>query len=439
MPVVKRIFGEKISIETRDKNNPMLYARWKKQDHTTGHRHVRISLNTKSLEEAEIKATEEYLKYTNAVNAGEDTARRKKTIEHVAIKWRDQLEKDLDDGMGKSIYPSYIGVVNNYLIPLLGNFDINNTSDADIKEYFRQVRIKFNKRDAGGNLQDISKSTINTHNSVINHVFELAVGLKLTTRSRCPATTSKGKGRKKEARPSFQKDEIPELLKLLDHRIKESPTSITKYKRELLLYYVTILYLTGMRTGTEAMNLQWEDIDMSKGYITIHKGKNISSGSSEGRTIPVGVEVIETLRLVQNLTKKNTSFVWVMFDGKLATGFSEMFGKLLDGTPLRVAQSGKYKGRNRSLYSLRHSFITERLLEGERDAVIMEYCDTSKEMIESYYQDINLDQTGRKLVEGMNVAPQLGVISSKQNEQLFDIAFGKFKVVGNSDTETVKS
>ena len=60
------------------------------------------------------------------------------------------MQDELDAGNGKSIYEDYIRVINNYLIPFFGKYDVANVNVKLLKEYeaWRDERWVEQKREA---------------------------------------------------------------------------------------------------------------------------------------------------------------------------------------------------------------------------------------------------------------------------------------------------
>jgi hypothetical protein len=67
-------------------------------------------------------------------------------------------------GQNKATYKTYIQVINNYLIPLLGNHNVDRIDKAMLTK-FEAERI----REIG---QVPSASVINSHNPALNRVFD---------------------------------------------------------------------------------------------------------------------------------------------------------------------------------------------------------------------------------------------------------------------------
>jgi hypothetical protein len=70
------------------------------------------------------------------------------------------------------------------------------------------------------------------------------------------------KGEKSERRPDFTREEYATMIRKLPHWIKQGKAGKPTDMRYLMRDYVLILANTGMRHGTEALNLNWKHITL---------------------------------------------------------------------------------------------------------------------------------------------------------------------------------
>ena len=119
-------------------------------------------------------------------------SKRFKDVAKLAV---DQMQKALAGGEGKKVYRDYIQAIDNYLIPFFGNHHIDTLGYSDIRllpfgEPRNRLRLK--------------ASTLNTHNSALNRIFDEAVK-KVMAKSQVPVLENKGRGAQR--RPDFTIDE----------------------------------------------------------------------------------------------------------------------------------------------------------------------------------------------------------------------------------------
>jgi len=174
-----------------------------------------------------------------------------KRFEAVAMLAVNDMLAQQNAGGGKSVYASYITALRVYLVPFFGKHNINTIGYAKLCEFDAWRRVKMGKQP--------TKSTVTTHNSALNRVFDEAVKrgwLAESQRPQAPNTGVQGK-----ARDTFSKQEYQQLTSYMVRWSATGHTEKTRQMRQLLRDYVLILATTGIRHGTEAMNLRWRDIE----------------------------------------------------------------------------------------------------------------------------------------------------------------------------------
>ena len=87
-------------------------------------------------------------------------------------------------------------------------------------------------------------STLNTHNSAMNRVFDEAVARGFLAHKNVPMLVNKGE--KSERRPDFTREEYATIIRKLPHWIKQGRAGKPTDMRYLMRDYVLILANTGM-------------------------------------------------------------------------------------------------------------------------------------------------------------------------------------------------
>lgn len=250
-----------------------------------------------------------------------------------------------------------------------------------------------------------AQSTLKTHNVALKKVFDEAVVRKWMTPGQVPVLSSAG-GIAATRRDYFTTEEIEKIRKAFPEWIAESRKQQTRELRELLYYYFNVAVLTGLRPGTEMDNLRWNDIEMKpdhvvitvrKGKTTLHTGNrhvvgnsavldwilNMHESSQDGKDTEEGVP------------KDWNPLVFRLPDGTTTDGLGRNFTALLRRLKLDQGSGGK-----RTLYSLRHTYITHRLLDRMPVSVIAKQCGTSTAMIETHYSHITPLMYAKELAGG---------------------------------------
>ncbi|CAM3934759.1 tyrosine-type recombinase/integrase [Rheinheimera salexigens] len=291
--------------------------------------------------------------------------------------------------MGKVIYDDYIGALRKYHIAFFGSTHVTRIDD-DLLTEFDQWRVTQLGRVP-------AKSTVQNHNAALQMVFDYAVKKKWMLVSQVPSLENKGVGGQRRA--AFNIDEYLKVREKIEEIQHESRKEKTRQIRELLLDYMDFAILTGMRPGSEMDNLTWADMHIERDtercrfYVTVRKGKTTKyTGTREIVCKEAIVKVLQRLsHRFPNRQKDNRIFV--LPDGASAKEMPRHFEKALELTKLKNSQQGE-----RSLYSLRHSYITwELMAQNVSIDVLARQCGTGIQMIEQHYSHVIPRMFGRQL------------------------------------------
>jgi hypothetical protein len=221
-------------------------AMWQARFKLSG-RWIRVTTKTKDLDEAKEVASELYMESRYRVKHGIPAqSKRLKDVARLAV---DRMEKALSAGEGRSVYRDYIQAIDNYLVPFFGQHHVDHTYPL-IQDFAAWRIAKMRKAPKA--------STINTHNSALNRIFDEALMRGYIAKTQIPILANKG--RDAQRRPDFTIDEYRTMYRALRKWIYEGRVGKSRDMRELLRDYVLILANTGMRHGTETQNLRWKHI-----------------------------------------------------------------------------------------------------------------------------------------------------------------------------------
>lgn len=307
-----------------------------------------------------------------------------------------ELSGALDVGRGRVVYKDYINCIEKYFIPYFADKNLEDLTLVDIHE-FETWRNKQLRRAP-------SASTLNTYTSAWNKICETAVA-KGWISERAPIPKLSTGGDKSKPRPAFSRREIDFLLNYMKDWIGRGIRA-EKESRPLLADYVEMLLYTGMRHGTEAMNIQWNQIewhtDKDVRYIRIWV-----DGKTGGRWLIAKHKAIEPLRRLweRNVLLKDTQFdlgldqrsvkkIFVFSNGYQPPSLNGVFERLMtDSGLLKNAE-----GQNRTLYSLRHTYATFELLEHQTDIhTLAKQMGNSALMIERHYSKLTATMAAERL------------------------------------------
>lgn len=314
-------------------------------------------------------------------------SKRFATVAKLAINRMRDLEKAKQ---GKATYKTYIQAIESYLIPFFGNHNIDRI-DNTLMRQFEQQRIVLMKRVPAA-------STLNNHNSALSRVFDEALEHGYMTRTQVPLI--RNDGIKSERRPDFTPEEYVVLHRGMRRWVKKARKGNETRLRNVLREYVLVLANTGIRAGTEGMNLKWQHIanfvQEDRQYLALTvTGK---TGTREVIARSSTESFLDRLRkqnpdwaagTFEEFLKRNIdAYVFRVNDKDMTTTFGRMFARLLD-------QLGLLKdprtGKERTLYSLRHTYAT-RVLTYNRVSIynLSKIMGTSVAMLEKHYGHVQL-------------------------------------------------
>lgn len=249
--------NERVRLDKRD-NSPRWQARVKL---ASGEWH-RFSTKTTDLEKAKEAALKFYYAADERLknNLPQNTRRFKQVAEYA----RERMKNETAAGGGRVVFKDYIAALDNYLIPFFGKWDVASIDVASLQKFDAWRTEKLGRKAA--------HSTINTHNSALNRVFDEAELRGWVTGSIRPTLLNKGK--KTQSRGTFSLEEYEKIYKDLRTYHEKTFHPSARETREVMRNYVLFLANTGIRHGTEALNLKWNNIAwITKGddrYLAIY-------------------------------------------------------------------------------------------------------------------------------------------------------------------------
>ncbi|RLV57758.1 site-specific integrase [Parashewanella curva] len=359
----------------------------------------------KDKDKAIIKATRLLVEYQIRSESGSLITSKKFAI--IAEQAIAKMQKQLEDGLGKKSFVDYIQALNKYHIPFFGQIYITTIDASKLREFDEWRTIKSKKVPA--------KSTIQNHNAAMQMVYKEAVENKWLLPSQVPVLSNNGTSSQRRA--AFSPDEFERVYEAIREMEGESRTSKSRQILELLGDYICFAVCTGMRPGSELDNLTWGDIHIeAKGYqayfcITVRQGKTTQHTGVREVVCKDGIK-----HTLQDLTKRfptryKDEKLFRLADGTTTKELGKAFDRALIKTGLKESRQG-----TRSLYSLRHSYITWELLAKTAPIdVIAKQCGTSVEMIEKHYSHVTPRMFGKEL-SGVDISNVHSEAHSSSNE-----------------------
>ncbi|MBO2626657.1 site-specific integrase [Shewanella algae] len=290
------------------------------------------------------------------------------------------MQSELDRGTGKANFRDYIIILNKYHIPFFDGIHIS-TIDMDKLREFDAWRIQQLKRVP-------AKSTILNHNAAMQMVFQEAVAQKWMLPGQIPSLSTAGVEAKRRA--AFTPEEYARVYDTVVEMQHSSRKEITRQIRELLSDYMEFAIHTGMRPGTELDNLTWGDLHIErKGHrcrfsISVRKGKTTKHTGTREVVCKAGLHDTILQMTLRFKDRKATDKLFRLRDGNTTRELGRHFDRAVELAGLKDSNFG-----SRTLYSLRHSYITwELVAQNVTIDVLAKQCGTSIQMIEQHYSHV---------------------------------------------------
>ena len=337
-----------------------------------------------SLDTAKSAGIEIQQQVLSQLAAGESLS--KKTFGEVAKEELAAMRRALDNSRAPKTYRDYIFAINKYLIPFFGRIPVANIREETIEDFSAWREIKMGR--------EPKASTMRNHASAYNRVIKLARRQGLIPAERAFPDLPIA-GEKSQARPAFSQPEIDELLAFMAEWELGGRLRMSRLMRRLCRSYVEFLLYTGIRHGTEARALRWRHLQWhyagEKRYLRVWV-----SGKTGPRYLIAKHQAIPALERLADwqdlgfadldgvINARLDRLVFAYPDGGTPYQMEGVFRTLMRDSGLALDTAGK----NRTLYSLRHTYATFALASGVDIHTLARQMGTSIAMIERHYSKI---------------------------------------------------
>jgi integrase len=295
----------------------------------------------------------------------------------------------------KRTHVDYIHIFTKYLIPFFGAYQINDITQEVVDDYSAWRISQMGK--------EPKSYTQRRHAGLYKRVIQRARAQGLIHQNRTVPLLEVA-GEKPEARPAFNQQEISYLLEYMQDWERFGRNQRSNHMRRLCRVYVEFLLGTGIRQGTESMPIRWKSLQWH--WIGQQRYLRIWVSGKTGPRYLIAkhfvVEALERLIAWQALPYPNLDAViqakldrraFVFPEGDAPHSLDSVFERLM-------VESGLLKdatGKNRTLYSLRHTYATFALAEGVDIHTLARQMGTSTLMIERHYSKLTPMMAAEKL------------------------------------------
>lgn len=394
MAEVHKILGDKVNVYRRENS-----SHWQCSTYLAGKNH-RKSTKEDSLSRAKEVAEDWYLELRGKARSGElqREVKQKKgtTFREASDQFLTEFEQ-LTLGQRSPVYIKEIRRrLKNNLLPFFGDLGLSEITAGKIQEY-RLHRMNQSMEKLG---RPPARNTM--HQEIVTLRQVLKTGLRHNWITHLPdMSTPYGASGKVSHRAWFSADEYKQLYEATRKRAREPRLPRYKWDSEQLHDYVLFMVNTGLRPD-EAKRLQFRDVAIVDDDATDETILEIEVRGKRGvgfcKSTTGAVRPFERLKgrkrpphatgngrkSVNPGGPSDKPEAWSLpepTDLVFPKFHRELLKTVLDEEKLRADRDG----RPRTAYSLRHTYICLRLLEGADIYQIAKNCRTSVEMIETYY------------------------------------------------------
>ncbi len=292
----------------------------------------------------------------------------------------------------------YNGRAKLYLFPYFGDYNVEDITENIIDDYWhwRRNYYKDNPDKLTGNNAEIpSAQSLKMEKTAIQEVLQYAHRRGYIRA--VPAITFKPRA-KTENRDTFNKDEYTTLLNGLSVWHTRARKRSDVYQRKMVYNLVLFLANTGIRPN-EFYKIKWKNISVhTQGEIKIlfvDVPCNTKTGQRTVVSLPEAYTCYNNIKSFSKY-KKADDYFFTNYDGSSMKNVSKTYITLLKELNLYVSSEGK----KRPVYSLRHYYATQRLLDGVNVYDLSRNMGTSVKQIENHYGHVLATQKSKELIQG---------------------------------------
>ena len=359
-------------------------------------KNYRHSTKAENLNEAITSAEEWYFGLRAKSMSGElSTATRKgsePTFKEVAAQFLKEYSV-LSEGQRNPLWVKGHEIrLRVHLNPFFGDLPISKVDSAKIQEYrVHRMTPKKDKDPLAKDNRPHKEKKLPAHKTLHNEIVALRLVLKDALRKRLipglPDLSSPlRKSGKVSHRAWFSPAEYKDLYTATRKYANQARPNV-KWRAELLHDYVLFLANTGIRPD-EAANLQHRDIEITHDNDTNETILTLELRGKRGigfcKSTPNAVKPYKRLlerKKPPRMRMPGEPDTPQPSDPVFPGNFGKIFKRLLERENLKFDRDGK----TRTAYSLRHTYICLRLMEGADVYQLAKNCRTSVEMIEKHY------------------------------------------------------
>jgi integrase len=362
MPEKHTILGGKVHVYRRDNS-----SRWQCATYIAG-KNRRVSTKEDSLGKAKDFAEDWYLQLRGKARNGEISS--EKTFRDAAAQFEREFQIITEGQRNAQYVKGHSTRLRLHLVPFFGNMGLSDITPGQIQEY----RIHRHEETVKEHGKPPARNTMHQEIVVLRQALKTAVRHRWLDRMPDMSEPYRASG-KISHRAWFSPEEYKQLYEATRRRAQTPKNARYKWESEQLHDYVLFMANTGLRPD-EANRLQYRDVKIVDDAASKETILEIEVRGKRGTGYCKSTS--GAVRPFQRLVERNKP---QPTDPIFPSVHRELFNTILDEENLKKDR----EGQSRTAYSLRHTYICLRLMEGADIYQIAKNCRTSVEMIEKYY------------------------------------------------------
>lgn len=317
---------------------------------------VKSKSGFKTKKEAHAAASEEETKIANGFELDSTSL----CLDQYLINWLNEYKKE---SVRKNTYKLHSQNIKNHILPYFKHILLKDIKPIMYQKFLNHLTAK-----------GYSKRTVEIIHSTMHNAMDKAIILSKIEKNPCTGATISNKNAKKSGTLKYMRSE-------------DIPTFLQVAYMDNYIYYIFFKTLieTGMRKG-EAAALQWNDLDLQEGIITINKSLDFQAESedllfgdtktySSTRQIVIASSLIDDLLKHKQMQDDDKRILGDAYKHDLNLVFCRRDGSFLPKSTLFNAFSRILKKANLSklsIHSLRHTHAVLMLESGASMKYIQE-------------------------------------------------------------------
>ena len=362
MPEKHTILGGKVHVYRRDNS-----SLWQCSTYLAG-KNRRVSTKEDGLAKAKDFAEDWYLELRGKARNGE--INDEKTFREAAVQFEREYQIITEGQRNPEYVEGHSTRLRLHLVPFFGDMGLSEITPGQIQEY----RIHRHEEAVKEYGKPPARSTMHQEIVVLRQTLKAAVRHRWLDRLPDLSEPYRASG-KISHRAWFSPEEYKKLYEATRRRARTPKNPRYKWESEQLHDYVLFMANTGLRPD-EANHLEYRDVKIveDEGSKETILEIEVRGKRGVGYCKSTSGAVKPFQRLVERNKPQPTDLIF-------PKTHRQLFNTILDEEGLKKDR----EGQPRTAYSLRHTYICLRLMEGADIYQIAKNCRTSVEMIEKYY------------------------------------------------------